>query len=168
MITSNNQDDLGKKKEGENKTNKTEKKNDTNKQLDPNNKTNKFNADNVDLKKYEKDFNENNFWEKIKKFGINIGAKPIYIALSLYYALPKVTLIDKAIIIGALGYLISPFDLIPDYIPGAGFIDDIAVLYLVFYRIKTKVDDEVKNKAKNKFKSIFDKYNEKEIEELLN
>lgn len=168
MITSNNQDDLGKKKEGENKTNKTEKKNDTNKQLDPNNKTNKFNADNVDLKKYEKDFNENNFWEKIKKFGIKIGAKPIYISLLLFYALPKVKLIDKAIIIGALGYLISPFDIFPDYIPILGFVDDIAVLMLVFYRIKANVDNEVKRKAKGKFKSIFDNYNEQEIEKLLN
>lgn len=162
------QADLGKINKEKNKINIAEKKNEVNKQLDPNDKTNQFDANNVNLKKYEKKFNEKNFWEKIKKFGINIGAKPIYIALSLYYALPKVTLIDKAIIIGALGYLISPFDLIPDYIPGAGFIDDIAVLYLVFYRIKNKVDDEVKNKAKNKFKSIFDKYNEKEIEELLN
>ena len=86
----------------------------------------------------------------------------------LFYALPKVKLIDKAIIIGALGYLISPFDIFPDLFPLLGFIDDIAVLMLVFYRISTNIDDEVKRKAKDKFKSIFDNYNEQEIEKLLN
>lgn len=38
---------------------------------------------------------------------------------------------DKAIIIGALGYLISPLDVIPDAIPIAGLGDDVAVLLYV-------------------------------------
>lgn len=34
----------------------------------------------------------------------------------------------KMIIIGALGYFILPVDLIPDFIPVAGFTDDAAAL----------------------------------------
>lgn len=33
---------------------------------------------------------------------------------------------------GALLYLLSPVDLVPDFIPGVGVIDDLAVLALVF------------------------------------
>ena len=61
-----------------------------------------FNAENVETNKYEKDYNEKDFWIKIKKYAIKIGAKPIYISLLLFYALPEASLIDKAIIIGAL------------------------------------------------------------------
>lgn len=34
-------------------------------------------------------------------------------------------------LVGALLYLISPVDLIPDFIPGIGFIDDAVVLALL-------------------------------------
>jgi len=37
-------------------------------------------------------------------------------------------LAPKALIIAALVYFISPIDLIPDFIPVAGYIDDIAVV----------------------------------------
>ena len=50
----------------------------------------------------------------------------VYTALILYYTLEsdKVSLKDKALIVGALGYLISPLDVIPDAIPIAGLGDD--------------------------------------------
>ena len=34
----------------------------------------------------------------------------------------------KAVIAGALGYLILPIDFIPDSVPGLGWVDDVAVL----------------------------------------
>ena len=130
-------------------------------------KSKKLNIDKIQIKEYEKDYSEESFWNKIKEFGLKIGAKPIYVALLLYYALPKASLINKAIIIGALGYLICPFDIIPDAIPFIGFMDDIAILMFVYHRVKSNIDDEIKNKAKNKFKSIFDNYNDEEIEKLI-
>ena len=56
----------------------------------------------------------------------------LYVALILYYLIQsdKVSLKDKAIIIGALGYLISPLDAVPDAIPIAGLSDDLGVLLL--------------------------------------
>ncbi len=42
---------------------------------------------------------------------------------------------DKAMIIGALGYLISPLDVIPDAIPIAGLSDDLAVLIFVLHKV---------------------------------
>ena len=50
-----------------------------------------------------------------------------YIALLLFFALPK-SKIDKAIIRGVLGYLISPLDIFQDFFPFFGFMDDIGFL----------------------------------------
>ena len=38
----------------------------------------------------------------------------------------------KAVIAGALGYLVLPIDIVPDTIPVLGWIDDVAVLGLAF------------------------------------
>ncbi len=38
----------------------------------------------------------------------------------------------KLVSFGALFYLLLPFDLIPDYIPGIGLLDDMAILRLAF------------------------------------
>lgn len=38
----------------------------------------------------------------------------------------------KAIIIGALIYMVTPIDLVPDFIPVAGLLDDVGVIGMVF------------------------------------
>jgi len=38
-------------------------------------------------------------------------------------------------LVGALLYVVSPIDLIPDFIPGIGLIDDAAVLALLLHSI---------------------------------
>ena len=85
---------------------------------------------------YKDKFSKENFVEKIKRIAKRAGAKLVYAALILYYTLEsdKVSTKDKAIIIGALGYLISPLDVIPDAIPIAGLGDDLAVLIYVLQR----------------------------------
>ena len=94
----------------------------------------------------------------------------MYFAFLLYYALPKVSISDKAIIIGSLGYLISPIDLIPDFIPVVGLMDDASVLSLAIYKIisnSNNIDDEVKRKARIKFKEIFSNMSDVEIDRLI-
>ena len=81
--------------------------------------------------------------------------------------MPKASFADKALIVGSLGFLISPIDLLLDTIPVIGFMDDIAILMFCYHRVKSNIDDEIKNKAKNKFKSIFDNYTDEEIEKLI-
>ena len=97
------------------------------------------------------------------------GAKLVYAALILYYTLEsdKVSTKDKAIIIGALGYLISPLDVIPDAIPIAGLGDDLAVLIYVLHKIWGDISEEVKSKAKNKLKEWFDSDELKAIDDLF-
>ena len=111
-----------------------------------------------DLQKYKDKFSQQNFIEKIQRIAKRAGAKLVYIALILYYLMQsdKVSLKDKAIIIGALGYLISPIDVVPDAIPIAGLADDLAALLYALGKVWSQVDDNLKDKAKQKLSKWFD------------
>ena len=111
-----------------------------------------------DLQKYKDKFSQQNFIEKIQRIAKRAGAKLVYIAFILYYLMQsdKVSLKDKAIIIGALGYLISPIDVVPDAIPIAGLADDLAVLLYALGKVWSQVDDNLKDKAKEKLSKWFD------------
>ena len=129
--------------------------------------TNGINIEKVNLDTYENSYSEGSFWEKVKNSGKKIGIKPLYIALLLYYSLSKASLMNKALIIGSLGYFISPIDLIPDYIPFLGLSDDVAFLMFTYYKINSIIDDEIRDKAKKKIKSIFgNDYDIKSIEDF--
>ncbi|MBR5062340.1 MAG: DUF1232 domain-containing protein [Prevotella sp.] len=111
-----------------------------------------------DFMKYKDTFSTNGFVEKISRIAKRAGVKLVYAALILYYTLEndKVSIKDKAIIIGALGYLISPLDVIPDAIPIAGLGDDLAVLVYVLHKVWGEVSEEVKAKARAKLNNWFD------------
>ena len=66
--------------------------------------------ENVKFEQYEKHYNEESFWEKVKKFAVKAGGKVIYLALKLYFALQseKTPAWAKGVIVGALGYFILP------------------------------------------------------------
>ena len=122
-----------------------------------------------DFMSYSNKFTQNGFVEKISTIAKRAGAKLIYAALILYYTLDskQVSLKDKAIIIGALGYLISPLDVMPDAIPIVGLGDDLAVLIYVLKKVWGEVSEEVKEKAKAKLNQWFDADEIKEIDSLF-
>ena len=103
-----------------------------------------------DLLKYQENYSEDKLWDKMKKFAKKLGGKSIYYVLVLYYVLQSkdVSLQNKALILGALGYFILPIDLIPDVIPAMGFVDDGAALALAFKAVKDSVTPEIEAKAK--------------------
>lgn len=109
-------------------------------------------------------FSANDFLEKISTVAKRAGSKFVYAALILYYTLQsdRVSKRDKALIIGALGYMISPFDVLPDAYPIVGLSDDMAVLLFVLRRVWTSIDPEIQLKAKEKLARWFD---EDEMEE---
>lgn len=111
-----------------------------------------------DFMKYKDGYTSEKFVDKISRVAKRAGAKFVYVSLILYYTLQSdnVSLKDKAIIIGALGYLISPLDIIPDAIPIAGLGDDLAVLLYVLKKVWGDVPESVREKAHAKLSKWFD------------
>jgi len=111
-----------------------------------------------DYKKYTSHFTDSKFWEKMKEVAKKVGLKVTSYALILYYVLEKddVPLKDKIIITGALGYFILPIDLIPDFIPIAGYTDDVAGMVFAIKKCMNYVDDEIKQRVSAKLVSWFD------------
>jgi len=105
----------------------------------------------------DKYYSDDGFWSKLKKVGKKAGEKTVYYSLLLFYAAkdPAVPKSSKMIILGALGYLIFPIDLIPDFIPVVGLADDATVIAAAVFKVIQHIDDDIKNKAKQKSKEIF-------------
>lgn len=104
-----------------------------------------------------KHFSDEKFWDKLKKFAKKAGSSVVYAVLLLYFTLqkPEVPMKAKAIIIGALGYFILPFDLIPDIAVGVGYADDLGALGVALFQVAMYIDDDIKAKAKEKLKDWF-------------
>ena len=122
-----------------------------------------------DFMNYGSKFSQTEFVEKIARIAKRAGAKLVYAALILYYTLQsdKISAANKAMIIGALGYMISPLDVIPDAIPIAGLTDDLAVLLFVLKKVWTDIDPDIQTKAKEKLAKWFDEDEIEEINELF-
>ncbi|MBR5324956.1 MAG: DUF1232 domain-containing protein [Prevotella sp.] len=122
-----------------------------------------------DFMSYANKFSQSEFVEKISRIAKRAGAKLVYAALILYYTLQsdRVSKTDKAIIIGALGYMISPLDVIPDAIPIAGLTDDFAVLMYVLKKVWTDIDPTIVEQAKEKLSKWFDSEEIDEIKDLF-
>ena len=115
--------------------------------------------------KYEKYYSEEGLMDKLTKFAKKAGISTIYKALLLYYVLQSEDLSakEKGLIIGALGYLILPIDLIPDSIPGVGFTDDLAVLASVIHIVRVFLSPEIEAQAQGKLKDWFDSFTEDDL-----
>ena len=122
-----------------------------------------------DFMSYANKFSQTDFVEKIASIAKRAGAKLVYAALILYYTLQsdKISTANKAMIIGALGYMISPLDVIPDAIPIAGLTDDLAVLLFVLKKVWTDVDPDIQQKAKERLSKWFDDDEIDEIKDLF-
>ncbi len=71
---------------------------------------------------------------------------------TIYYAYqnPKTNLLTKIIIIFTIGYALSPIDLIPDFIPILGYLDDLIIIpSLITLSIKL-IPKEIMNESREK------------------
>ena len=110
-----------------------------------------------DINEYSDKYSENNFWKKIKGTVKSAGLELIYRSLQLYYVTenPNCPMKVKAGIFAALGYFISPFDLIPDITPIVGYSDDAGAIAVALAMAQIYIDDTVRQKAKDKIANIF-------------
>jgi uncharacterized membrane protein YkvA (DUF1232 family) len=122
-----------------------------------------------DFMSYANKFSQTDFVDKIARIAKRAGSKLVYAALILYYTLQsdKISKTNKAMIIGALGYMISPLDVVPDAIPIAGLTDDLAVLLFVLKKVWTDIDPDIQTKAKERLSKWFDEDEINEINHLF-
>lgn len=106
---------------------------------------------------YQNKFSKDNLLLKLQHYGRDIGLTVLYNVLQLWYVLqkPEVPAKNKAVIMGALGYLITPLDFIPDLTPILGYNDDAAAILFALYMVRQYVDEEVKTQAKTRLAKIF-------------
>ncbi len=92
-----------------------------------------LNSDYDSQKKYEegKEYVEENFWAKLEKVGTKLSFLKDIKALFNYMLNSNVPWFRKAVVVGALIYFISPIDSVPDFIPFAGYLDDLGVVTTV-------------------------------------
>ena len=121
-----------------------------------------------DFMSYANKFSPSDFVDKVARVAKRAGAKLVYAALILYYTLQsdKVSTTDKALIVGALGYMISPLDAVPDAIPIIGLTDDLTVLVFVLKKAWGNVEDEIKDTARQRLTKWFDEDEIKEIDDF--
>ncbi|WP_235548849.1 YkvA family protein [Paenibacillus sp. Soil522] len=94
---------------------------------------------------------EEGFWAKVKRHAAKVPfAKEV---VTLYYcsADPKTPLTAKVTAIGALAYWILPIDLIPDFLPVAGFVDDATAVLIAYKAISGQITDDHREKAEQFF-----------------
>ena len=110
-----------------------------------------------ELQKYQEKFSEEGLLQKISRYGRLIGIEALYKAVQLWYVLqkPDVPAKQKALIMGALGYLISPLDFIPDLVPVLGYSDDLVAIAFALIQVQGYIDDEVRSKAKKLLSKFF-------------
>lgn len=116
--------------------------------------------------KYQKDYDEKNFWEKVFQDSSSAGKVAISRALLLYYSISDLSRRQKTIVLGALGYLILPLDMIPDWSLVIGFADDLAALMFVFKKISDSISPLAKAKTREKLKEIYPTITEDELKKL--
>ena len=110
-----------------------------------------------ELTQYKKNFNDKDFWKKLRRMAYKVGSKMIYYALVLYYTFTdeNTPAKYKAVIAGALGYFILPADLIPDFFPFTGMVDDWAALVAAVTYVATAITPDIKAKAQLKLQEWF-------------
>jgi uncharacterized membrane protein YkvA (DUF1232 family) len=48
---------------------------------------------------------------------------------------PRVAMVDKLLVVGAIAYIVTPVDFIPDFIPFLGEVDDLFLLIMALRRL---------------------------------
>ncbi len=56
---------------------------------------------------------------------------------------PRVSSTDKAILGATVAYMLNPVDLVPDWIPFVGLVDDVYLVAVALLRLVLRVDEKV-------------------------
>jgi uncharacterized membrane protein YkvA (DUF1232 family) len=95
-------------------------------------------------------YDDASFWRKIRRFAFAAGRSVVEKALVLYFCMrdSDTPAWAKAVILGALGYFILPFDAMPDLLPGVGFTDDLGVLATALFTLAAHLKPQHRERAR--------------------
>ena len=92
------------------------------------------------------------FWRTAKRAARHVPFMEEIVA-AYYCAIdPKTPMRVRGILFAALAYFVLPFDIIPDFVIGAGFTDDIAVLTAAITAVRSSIKPAHRTAAKKALK----------------
>lgn len=94
------------------------------------------------------------FWPKMQKVMAKIPFAENAIAAWYCAFDPATPVRAKAILLAALAYFIMPIDVVPDFLVGLGFTDDMAVLATAIGLIRSHLKDEHYVAAREKLEDL--------------
>ena len=97
------------------------------------------------------------FWRKLRGMVAIAGRKTLFSSLVLFNCLKDrdTPAWARGVIVGALGYLILPTDLIPDMLPGAGYGDDWSAIVVALGTVAAYIKETHKLRAKEQLDKLF-------------
>ena len=102
---------------------------------------------------------EENLWKAIQGNAVKVGVEATRTMLELFYVLksPETSVINKSLIIAALGYQLLPEDALPrDRFGLLGLLDNGATLAFAYNRVKSSVTPEIEQQVNNILANWFD------------
>lgn len=94
------------------------------------------------------------FWPKL---AANLSRIPFAeeAVAAWYCALDPATPVKvKGTLFGALAYFVLPFDVIPDFLLGLGFTDDLAVLVTAISMVRSHITQDHRDRAREKIAEL--------------
>lgn len=98
-------------------------------------------------------------WRKLRSIAVVAGHKVLFSALVLFNCLKDhdTPAWARGVIVGALGYLILPTDLIPDMLPGVGYGDDWSTILVALGTVAAYIKESHRLRAKEQVSALFGK-----------
>ena len=105
-------------------------------------------AESINYADYAGHYSEEELNRKFSKTK-RLGRKLLKSVFELGYAFmsPDTPVWARAVIVGAIGYFISPADAVPDLVPGVGYVDDAAVIASALAAVGSNITIDVEDKA---------------------
>jgi len=113
-----------------------------------------------------------NIYDYVKGRLHKVGTKVLYTALLLFYAYQRKDIPGwcRHIITGAIAYLLTPIDAVPDLTPILGYTDDFSVLAFALVNIAGHVNEDIRTQAKDrlqKWVKVVDEQDVAEVDRLI-
>ena len=102
-----------------------------------------------DTQRWEVAYSASDLFATVARYAKKAGLTTIYYSLLIYEALisDRISGLEKTLAMAALGYFISPLDIISDFLPG-GLFDDTVILFYGIDKISEAIDAETENRAR--------------------